>query len=72
MEFVVAIKGDINCDGKLIGREVSQIKAEQLGNTSVFTALQLQIADVDGNGKLIGREVSQIKAAQLGNGQLSW
>ena len=71
-EIIVAVKGDINGDGKLIGREVSQIKAEQLGNTDSFTDLQFLIADINGDGKLIGREVSQIKAAQLGNGQLAW
>ena len=71
-ELIVAVKGDIDGDGVLLGREVSKIKAEQLGNTANFTELQMMIADVDGDGALIGREVSKIKAAQLGNAKLDW
>ena len=69
---IIAVKGDISGDGELKGREITQIKAEQLGNTNVFTALQKLVADVNGDGTIKGREVTQIKAAQLGNAMLVW
>jgi len=69
---VIAVKGDINGDGVLSGIEVTRIKAEQLGKTAAFTALQKLVADVNGDGELKGIEVTQIKAAQLGKTMLAW
>jgi len=70
--IVIAVKGDINGDGVLSGIEVTRIKAEQLGKTAAFTALQKLVADVNGDGELKGIEVTQIKAAQLGKTMLAW
>jgi len=70
--IVIAVKGDINGDGVLSGIEVTRIKAEQLGKTAAFTALQKLVADVDGDGELKGIEVTRIKAAQLGKTMLAW
>jgi len=70
--IVIAVKGDITGDGKLAGIEITRIKAEQLGKTSVFTALQKLVADVNGDGELKGIEVTQTKAAQLGKTMLAW
>ena len=72
MCFAVAIKGDVNGDGKLTAAEVTQIKATQLRKLNTFTPLQFAQADLDGNGKLTAAEVTQIKAAQLKKIVLTW
>ncbi|MBR5490621.1 MAG: dockerin type I repeat-containing protein, partial [Oscillospiraceae bacterium] len=70
-EIVVAMKGDIDGNGRLSATEVTQIKYAQLRKGSLDT-LQTHIADVDGNGRLSATEVTQIKYAQLRKGSLSW
>ena len=74
-QIVIYIKGDIDGDGTIEGREVTQIKAVQLSDQTTqtrFTALQIMIADVDGDGEIEGREATQIKAAQLNDRVLAW
>ena len=74
-KIVIYIKGDIDGDGEIEGREVTQIKAVQLSDQTTqtrFSALQIMIADVDGDGKIEGREATQIKAAQLYDRVLAW
>ena len=70
-EIIVAVKGDINGDGKLTAQEVTQIKYAQLRKGSL-DELQTLVADVDGNGKLTAQEVTQVKYAQLRKGTLNW
>ena len=70
--IVAALKGDITGDGELSGREVTQIKANQLGKLNTLNAFQNFVADLNGDGELAGREVTQIKAAQLGKIDLVW
>ena len=70
--LVIAVKGDINLDGKLMPNEVAMIKAAQLGKLDTFTVLQNILADLNGDGKIMPNEVAMIKAAQLGKLELSW
>lgn len=70
-EVVLVVKGDVSGDGKLLGPDIIQAKAAQLGKRSV-TELQKFAADVSGDGKLLGPDIIQAKAAQLGKRPLNW
>ncbi len=70
-EVVLVVKGDVSGDGKLLGPDIIQAKAAQLGKLTV-TELKKFAADVSGDGKLLGPDIIQAKAAQLGKLTLKW
>ncbi|MBQ1675381.1 MAG: leucine-rich repeat protein [Oscillospiraceae bacterium] len=73
VEIVVAIKGDVNLDGKISTMDATMAKQKYLGTAfAINPALQMLTADVNGDNKITTMDATMIKQAYLGSATLSW
>lgn len=66
-ELTVAVKGDINGDGKVTITDFVKIKSQLISGNAIFNKAQLQAADVSGDGKISITDFVQIKTLCLNN-----
>ncbi|MBQ1675380.1 MAG: S8 family serine peptidase [Oscillospiraceae bacterium] len=73
VEIVVAMKGDVNLDGKISTMDATMAKQKYLGTAFAIDAnLQMLTADVSGDGKVTTMDATMIKQAYLGSATLPW
>lgn len=70
-EVTVAVKGDLNGDGKISALEARRILMASNGNYEL-TALQKAIADANGDGKISALEARRFLMASNGNFDVAW
>lgn len=70
--IVVAVKGDINGDGRLTSRDSNFLSRSRLSPTNdqylELTGIAAFLADTDENGRLTSRDVTRMKSALLADG----
>ena len=71
MTIVVALKSDVNMDGRINALDVAMTKAGQL-NKITLTPMQRQIVDVNADNRLNALDVAMTKAGQLNKITLGW
>ena len=71
MTFVVAIKGDVNGDGKVTSADAAAASAIEVGNITVDELKQL-IMDVNKDGKVTSADSAAAKAVEVGNLTMPW
>ena len=73
VEIVVAMKGDVNLDGKISTMDATMAKQRYLGTAfAINPALQMLTADVNGDNKITTMDATMIKQAYLGSTTLPW
>ncbi|MBQ1675213.1 MAG: CehA/McbA family metallohydrolase, partial [Oscillospiraceae bacterium] len=73
VEIVVAMKGDVNLDGKVGTMDATMAKQKYLGTAFAIDAnLQMLTADVSGDGKVTTVDATMIKQAYLGSVTIQW
>ncbi|MBQ1675379.1 MAG: dockerin type I repeat-containing protein, partial [Oscillospiraceae bacterium] len=73
VKIVVAIKGDVNLDGKISTMDATMAKQKYLGTAfAIDPALQMLTADVSGDNKITTMDATMIKQAYLGSTTLAW
>ena len=70
-EVTVAVKGDLNGDGKISALEARRILMASNGNFEL-TALQQALADANGDGKVSALEARRFLMASNGNFDVAW
>lgn len=71
MTLVVAIKGDVNGDGKVTAADAAAASAIDVGNITA-DALMLLVMDVNKDGKVTAADSAAAKAVDVGNLTMPW
>lgn len=72
LEIVLALKGDVNLDGKLTTKEGTMIKRAVVGTYEISDPLSLLLADVDGDGELETADGTMLARAVIGTFTIEW
>jgi len=71
-EIIVAIKGDVNLNGTINGRDVTAMKNANKRSGSGLTKLELVLYNVNGVGSINGRDVTLVKNINKNNNYATW
>jgi len=72
LKIVIAIKGDVNLNGTINGRDVTAIKNANKNKGKGLTSLELVLYNVNGVGGINGRDVTLVKNINKNNNYASW
>ena len=72
VEIVVVIKGDFNLDGKVSGRDATQVAQAAVGNTAMKSQLQFLAVNYNGAEELNGRHATRVAQVAVGNQSYEW
>ena len=70
-EIIVAVKGDVNNDGKVTAADAAAASAIEVGNITVDDIEKL-IMDVNKDGKVTAADSAAAKAVEVGNLTMPW
>ena len=70
-EVTVAVRGDLDGDGKLTAKEARQVMTA-VTRTDGLDALQMLCADLNGDGKISAMEARQILSAVTNSASVKW
>ena len=72
VEIVVVIKGDFNLDGKVSGRDATQVAQAAVGNAAMNSQLQFLAVNYNGAEELNGRHATRVAQVAVGNQSYEW
>ena len=71
IEIIVAVKGDVNQDGKINALDAAQVKSASISKLT-FNGLNTLTSDVNGDGKVNALDAAQVKSASISKLVLNW
>ena len=71
IKIVVAVKGDVNGDGKINALDAAQVKSASISKMT-FNGLNVLTSDVNCDGKVNALDAAQVKSASISKLNIAW
>jgi len=71
IDIVVAVKGDVNSDGKINALDAAQVKSVSISKIE-FSGFKMLVCDVNGDGKINALDAAQVKSASISKLKIRW
>jgi hypothetical protein len=71
IEIIVAVKGDVNADGKISVIDATRVKSASI-NKYTFSAFEMITGDVNADGKISVVDATRVKSASINKYVMEW